>query len=110
MKVTRGDVIYLKKVIPAEDHIQGGVRPYVVVSNDKGNLHSDFCMAVPLTSKGRKAPLPTHTRVTYHNSLCLCEQIVTVPQNDVREIRYHLPWCDMKNISRCLSIALGCGR
>lgn len=72
MKVTRGDVIYLKKVIPAEDHIQGGVRPYVVVSNDKGNLHSDFCMAVPLTSKTRKAPLPTHTQGLLITTACVC--------------------------------------
>lgn len=110
MKVERGDVIYLKKVIPAEDHIQSGVRPYVVVSNNAGNFHSDFCLAVPLTSKTRKTPLPTHTRVTYHNSLCLCEQIFTISQDDVREIVCHLPWDDMRNVGRCLIVALGCRR
>lgn len=109
MKVKRGDVIYLKKAFPAEDHIQGGIRPYVVVSNNKGNLHSEHCMIAPLTSRSRKKPLPTHTTVTYHNNLCLCEQIFTVSQNEVQEIKYHLPWYDMKNIDRCLNIALDCG-
>lgn len=109
MKVKRGDVIYLKKVFPEEDHIQGGRRPYVVVSNDKGNLHSNHCMIVPLTTANRKKRLPTHTRVEYHNNLCLCEQIFTVSQDDVQEIKYNLPLKDMKNIDRCLRIALGCG-
>lgn len=109
MKIHRGDVIYLRKIFPVEDHIQGGMRPYVVVSNDKGNLYSNHCMIVPLTTAKRKNPLPTHTRISYHNNLCLCEQIFTVSQNDVQEIKYNLPWYDMKNIERCLRIALDCG-
>jgi mRNA interferase MazF len=110
MKVRRGDVIYLNKTFPVEDHIQGGVRPYVVVSNDRGNAFSGCCTVVPLTGKIGKKPLPTHTTVSYHNSLCLCEQIFTISQKEIQAIRYNLPWYDMKNIDRCLRIALDCGR
>ncbi len=109
MKVKRGDVIYLNKTFQAEDHIQGGVRPYVVVSNDKGNASSGCCTIVPLTTKQKK-PLSTHTRVSYHNNLCLCEQVFTISQNDVQVVKCNLPWYDMKKIDRCLRIALDCGR
>lgn len=109
MKVKRGDVIYLRKEFPMMDHIQGGNRPYVVVSNDIGNSHSEICMIVPLTSSMRNHLLPTHTIVPYNYSLCLCEQIFTVSQNDVASVKASLPGWSMRNIDRCLKIALGCG-
>lgn len=102
MKVRCGDVVYLNRVLPMRNHLQGGNRPYVVVSNDMGNLHSELCIIVPLTTAHRKRLLPTHARTIYHNSLCLCEQIFTVPQKDVDNIAFHLPEDDMKKIKRCL--------
>ena len=110
MKVRRGDVIYLQedKMIPAKNHIQGGARPYVVVSNDKGNLYSEQCMIVPLTTNIYKRPLPTHTIISYNNSLCMCEQVFTISQNDVSKIKCTLSDKDMASISKCLMIALGC--
>lgn len=102
MKVKRGDVIYLNRPLSMQNHLQGGNRPYVVISNDKGNFHSEVCVIVPLTTTHKKHILPTHTRITYHNSLCLCEQIFTVPQKDVDSIVFHLPEDDMRKIKRCL--------
>lgn len=110
MDIKRGDIVYLNRVIPAEEHIQGGRRPYVVVSNDIGNYHSDFCVIVPLTSKINKKWLPTHAATGYHGSVCLCEQIFTVPQSAISEVVFHLPYRDMKAINRCLHVAFMGGR
>lgn len=108
MKVKRGDVVYLKNTFPMCEHVQGGNRPYVVVSNDVGNFHSTVCMLVPLTTSVRKHPLPTHTWVSYGNSLCLCEQIFTISQDSISTVKCTLDGHDMENINRCLQIALGC--
>ena len=106
MKVKRGDVIYLNRPLPMQNHLQGGNRPYVVISNDKGNFHSEVCVIVPLTTAYKKHLLPTHTRVSYHNSLCLCEQLFTVSQSDIETIKYHLNYEDVRRINRCLKSSL----
>ena len=38
---------------------QGGVRPAVILQNDKGNKYSDTVIVIPFTSK-EKPNLPTH--------------------------------------------------
>lgn len=106
MKVKRGDVVYLKKTFPMRDHIQGGNRPFLVVSNDTGNFYSEICIVVPMTTKNRNRLLPTHAIVDYNNSLCLCEQIFTISQDDVSAIKYHLSDSDMLKINRCLRNSL----
>ena len=53
--------------LPAEagSHVQQGVRPVVVVSNDAANRYSPVVTVVPLTSQ-RKKPLPTHVVIRDH--------------------------------------------
>lgn len=40
---------------------QAGVRPAVVVQNDRGNGHGDCTIVLPITSKIKKTNMPTHT-------------------------------------------------
>lgn len=47
-----------KDVVGSE---QGGIRPAVIIQNDKGNLFSDTTIVLPLTSKIKKVHQPTHT-------------------------------------------------
>lgn len=109
MKAKRGDIIYLKGTFPMRAHIQGGNRPFVVISNNLGNLHSDICLIVPLTGSKRKHPLPTHAHISYNHSICLCEQIFTISQSDIGTIKYHLTFEDMRRINRCLKSSLDLG-
>lgn len=106
MKVKRGDIIYLKNPIPMKNHIQGGNRPYVVVSNNKGNYYSEICIIVPLT-RTKKKVLPTHTKISYNNSVCLCEQIFTVSQKEIETVVSHLNYRDMDKITNCLFTSIG---
>jgi len=104
LKVMRGDVVYLKVPFQKSKHIQGGDRPYLVVSNDTGNEHSEICMVVPLTSANKKS-LPTHWRVGYR-STTLCEQIFTVSQKDVLKVAGHYGANAMMGVHRALKVAL----
>lgn len=106
MKVKYGDVVYLKNAIPAIEHIQGENRPFLIVSNDMGNRYSEICLCVPLTKSGKKISQPTHTFISYHNSMCLCEQIFTIPQSNVSKVVFHSPLSDMNKVKYCLRKAL----
>lgn len=79
--VKRGDVYYadLSPVIGSE---QGGVRPVVVVQNDKGNKYSKTVIIAPISKKMSKPPIPTHVVFSADSlsyvSMILCEQIRTI--------------------------------
>ncbi len=79
--VKRGDVYYanLSPVIGSE---QGGVRPVVIVQNDKGNKYSKTVIIAPISKKMSKPPIPTHVVFSADSlsyvSMILCEQIRTI--------------------------------
>lgn len=106
MKVKRGNIVYLKPK-QNEGYIQHFERPFLVVSNNVGNENSGIAILVPLTSKLKSLHLPTHTVVNYHNSRALCEQIITVNQDDVVSIQHTLNKREMKDVESCLKISLG---
>lgn len=65
-----------------DSHVQRGLRPVVVVSNDTANRYSPVISIVPLTSKLNKTAMPTHVYLRASGldraSLALCEQLTTV--------------------------------
>lgn len=82
--IKRGEIYYadLKPVVGSE---QGGIRPVLIVQNDRGNKYSPTTIIVSLTSSNTKSSIPTH--VTIHKneltglkteSTALCEQITTI--------------------------------
>lgn len=79
--VRRGDVYYadLSPVVGSE---QGGVRPVVVVQNDKGNKYSKTIIIAPISKKMSKPPIPTHVIFSdaslSYVSMILCEQLRTI--------------------------------
>lgn len=79
--IRRGDVYYadLSPVVGSE---QGGVRPVVVVQNDKGNRYSKTIIVAPISKKMSKPPIPTHVVFSDESlsyvSMILCEQLRTI--------------------------------
>ena len=59
MEIKRGDIFYadLSPVVGSE---QGGVRPVLIIQNNRGNRHSSTVLAAAITSKVGKADIPTH--------------------------------------------------
>lgn len=79
--VRRGDVFYanLSPVIGSE---QGGMRPVLVIQNDKGNKYSNTIIVAPISKKMSKPPIPTHVifadNALNYVSMILCEQLRTI--------------------------------
>lgn len=62
----RGDIYYADFGVKMGSCEQGGIRPAVVVSNNKANANSPVITVVPLTTKIWKKPyLPTHVQIPY---------------------------------------------
>lgn len=61
MNVKWGDVVYvdLGNSVGSE---QGGIRPAIVIQNDKGNSSSPCTLVAPMTSEDKKS-IPTHITV-----------------------------------------------
>ena len=82
LKIKLGDIFYanLNPTIGSE---QDGIRPVLVVQNNKGNKFSPTIVIVPITSRMSKADLPTHvvlenTAGLDKKSVALIEQIRTL--------------------------------
>lgn len=69
--------------------LQAGVRPVLIVSNDKANQYSGVVTILPITSK-RKRALPTHVLLkgcgVVRQSIILAEQITSINKSQL--IRY----------------------
>lgn len=97
-KYRRGDVILL--------NITGKMRPWLVVSNNIGNLHGEKVNVVYMTTQAKK-PLPTHCFVDYGNvvntTVCV-EDICTVAPPYYTKIIEHLPREYMTAVSECMRV------
>ncbi len=80
--IKRGDIFFadLGNTIGSE---QSGIRPVIVVQNDKGNKYSPTVIVAPLTSKKKKLAQPTHVEINGQfglngNSVVQLEQLRTI--------------------------------
>lgn len=113
IKIQRGTII-MCDLGTKNTSIQRGMRPCVVVSNDKANFFSNVIMAVPLTTKIDKC-YPTQILIEpnvdnniKNKSLALCEQIV--PVNKKEQIAFVIGRVtkeEMERIDKAMMISLG---
>lgn len=87
--IKRGEV-YVADLSPVVGSEQGGIRPVIVLQNDKGNEHSPTTIVAAITSSiDKKSRLPTHIEVEcdglYKKSIVLLEQIKTIDKSRLRE-------------------------
>lgn len=107
--VKRGDVYYcnLSPIVGSE---QGGVRPVVIVQNDKGNKYSNTVIIAPISKKMSKPPIPTHVIFSSEHlsyiSMILLEQIRTVDKSRLEQWICSLDENTMKQIDHALCISL----
>lgn len=108
--ICRGD-IYYAKLSPIQGSEQDGLRPVLIIQNNKGNKHCSTVIAAPITSKGKKYYLPTHVvlpdRVDLpRRSMALLEQIRTLDKQRLREYVGHLTEYEMEEIDRGIRTSL----
>ena len=110
MEVKKGDLFFadLNPVVGSE---QGGVRPIVIIQNDKGNKYSPTTVVATITSRQTKKPLPTHVEIKVGNgitkkSIVMLEQIRTIDKTRLLEHIGTLEQEDVKRIDEALVISL----
>ena len=105
----RGDVYYadLSPVVGSE---QGGVRPVVVVQNDKGNRYSKTIIVAPISKKMSKPPIPTHVIFSDDSlsyvSMILCEQLRTIDKKRLGQWICTLDEKTLEKINRAIRVSL----
>lgn len=110
MDVRRGD-IFMADLSSHHIDYACGVRPVLIVQNNKGNAHSTSYIAAVVTSKTKKH-LPTHIRLESKcglrkNSTVLCEHLVTVKKEMLLDyIGTVINTDDEKKIDRALEVSL----
>ena len=111
LEITRGTIVMVDLPL-GNGSVQGGTRPAVVISNDRGNKFSPVLIVVPLTSRVKKF-MPTHHTIEpsminglSKTSIALAEQIITVGKDMVRNIVGVLEEMDVNFINRKVMTSL----
>jgi len=111
----RGDVIYVDLGQHPKSSVQSGIRPCIVVSNDKNNRYAKVLSICPCTCKIKD--IPVHVRLLpgdvkgyfEKESDFLAEQIVTVDKSRVISKVGHIPNDSkvMRAIDNAIRLQLG---
>jgi len=112
VEVYRGDIFFanLNPVVGSE---QGGTRPVLILQNDIGNRYSPTTIVAAVTSRIKKAKLPTHVELPKsksnldRDSVILLEQLRTIDRRRLKERVTHLDEAAMRQVDEALEISLG---
>ncbi|KAF1300983.1 MULTISPECIES: type II toxin-antitoxin system PemK/MazF family toxin [Enterococcus] len=110
--VKRGDV-YFADLSPVIGSEQGGIRPVLVIQNDRGNHFSPTVIIAAITAKMAKPKLPTHIGIKAmekgigKDSVILMEQIRTIDKSRLKDKVCHLDVQIMEEVDRALRISVG---
>lgn len=106
-----GDVYLLK--FDGVDREQSGVRPGLVISNNKANLYSPNVIVLPLTTSLKHLHQPTHvvihagTTGLHYDSMVLCENPVCVSKKRLTRYLTTLQPQQMKDVAIAYLLATG---
>lgn len=111
MRIYRGDVWWWNCPSHRREHIQEGVRPVVVVSNNICNEASDVITVMPLTSRVKK-PYPQQVPVVFNGafSIVLADQITSIPIAELGNFAGHLADFQMEQVDNAIAVQLSLGR
>jgi mRNA interferase MazF len=111
--IRRGDIFYIDGTGHPMSGMAGGflshgARPAIIVSNDVNNGNSSPVVEVVFLTTAEKKSIPTHAAVSCKKpSTAMCEQVVTVTKDMLKDFAGHVTAEEQKNIDRCLAISLG---
>lgn len=113
MDIKWGDVVFVDFTDNSRDSEQNGIRPAIIIQNDKGNEHSPTTIVASITSQ-EKRYLPTHVMVKPYQSglnkvsTILMEQIRTIDKSRIISKVGHIEpdWLKEK-IKKSLTISFG---
>ncbi len=111
MKDIKRSEIYYADLNPVKGSEQGGVRPVLILQNDKGNQHSPTTIVAAITSQLAKAKLPTHVPIQTEglkkDSIILLEQIRVIDKIRITEFVGAADKRTMIAVDRAIIVSLG---
>lgn len=106
--VKRGE-LYYADLNPVVGNEQGGIRPVVIIQNDRGNKYSHTTIVAPITSR-KKARIPTHVIINNkclkYVSLILLEQIRIIDKLRLKEKIGKLTDDELKKLDNAIAVSL----
>ena len=111
-ELKRGEIYYadLSPVVGSE---QSGIRPVLIIQNDRDNNSSPTTIVAAITSSKTKAELPTHVTFTAdclpYESTVLLEQIRTVDKTRLSDCIGAIGTEAMKGVDRAIVSSFGIG-
>ena len=113
MDIKWGDVVFVDFTDNSRDSEQSGIRPAIIIQNDKGNEHSSTTIVASITSQDKRY-LPTHVVVKPYQSglnkvsTILMEQVRTIDKSRILSKVGHIEpdWLKEK-IKKSLTISFG---
>lgn len=112
MNIKRGQ-IYIADLDNVKGSEQGGIRPVLILQNNKGNKHSPTTIVACITTKtNSKAHLPTHSFVPVSlgletKSIVMLEQIRVIDKSRIHIYVGKVSPRYMSTIDKKLAISLG---
>ena len=108
----RGDIWFVDLGFHPGTSVQDGCRPVVILSNDMANFHSETLTVVPMTTRLKKAHLPTHVILagecpSMETSMVLGEQLTTVGKPALRSYVGSLSPDKTREVERSVEAHLG---
>ena len=110
-QVRRGEM-YFADLSPTVGSEQDGVRPVLVVQNDRGNQHSPTVVVAAITGKQKRKNLPTHFMLPAMRglsipSVVLLEQLRTIDKSRLQTYIGTLDEITMRGVDRALAVSMG---
>lgn len=107
MEVRRGD-IYMADLTVSEGCEQSGVRPTLVIQNNKGNTHAPTVIIAPISSRMHKAKFPTHVNLhcLQYPSFVELEQIRTIDKRRLRNYMGRIDEATQEQVNQAIRISL----
>ena len=107
--IHRGE-IYYADLFGAIGSEQSGVRPVLILQNEKGNRFSKTVIVAPISSQLDKPPLPTHVRIPNilleRTSMILLEQLRTIDKQRLGQWICSLDEELMECVNEALKVSL----
>lgn len=110
--VRRGDIYYADLSHATVGSEQGGIRPVLIIQNNRGNTHSPTVIAAAITSQNKR-DLPTHIELkddSYglsKNSTIMLEQIRTIDKTRLKDKIGHLDKEMMDKVNEAIFVSFG---
>lgn len=108
LKVKKGE-IWTCNLEGSKGCEQTGIRPVVIIQNDKGNVYSQTTIVASITSHIKNSYMPTHAELTHeklkYDSVIMLEQVKTIDKDSLGIKIGTLTKKQMKELNKCIRIS-----